>query len=94
VLPQQLAAGASCVLSVVFNGPQTAGDSTGTVVLTGASGDSLTVDLTGRAVATNVGGSGSDDEDSGGGAASPWALLGLLLAGAVLSPRRRKISNL
>ncbi len=94
VLPQQLAAGASCVLSVVFNGPQTAGDSTGTVVLTGASGDSLTVSLTGRAVATNVGGSGSDDKDSGGGAASPWALLGLLLAGAVLSPRRRKISNL
>ena len=93
-VPQQLAAGASCVLSVVFNGPQTAGDSTGTLVVSSASGESVTVTLTGRSVATNVGGSGSDDKDSGGGAAAPWALLGLLLAGAVLSPRRRHISNL
>jgi hypothetical protein len=93
-VPQQLAAGASCVLSVVFNAPQAAGDSTGTVALESAGGESRSVGLSGRAIVTNAGGSGDTGDGKGGGGANPWALVALALAAAALAPRRRRgISN-
>ena len=93
-VPQQLAAGASCVLSVVFNAPSTAGDSTGSVVLESAAGERSSVGLSGRAMVTNAGGSSDSGNSKGGGAANPWALVALALAAAAVAPRRRReISN-
>jgi len=92
-VPQQLAAGASCVLSVVFNAPHGAGDSPGTLVIESAAGESRSVGLSGRSFVTNVG-SSRDDGEEGGGALGPWALLALALAVAALERcRRREMSN-
>jgi MYXO-CTERM domain-containing protein len=92
-VPQQLAAGASCVLSVVFNAPHGAGDSPGTLVIESASGESRSVGLSGRSFVTNAG-SSRDDGEEGGGAVGPWALLALALAVAALERcRRREMSN-
>ncbi|PTT86998.1 hypothetical protein DBR42_12540 [Pelomonas sp. HMWF004] len=93
-VPQQLASGASCTLSVVFNAPATAGDSTGTLLVQGSGGESRSVGLSGRAMVTNAGGGNGDgDGKSGGGGVVPWALLALVLAAAALPARRREISN-
>jgi cytochrome c553 len=87
-VPQQLAAGASCALSVVFNAPHTAGDSTGELMVQTSGGDTLAVKLGGRSVVTNAG--SSSDGTEGGGALSWLGLVVLAWAVAMLALQRRR----
>lgn len=88
-VPQQLAAGASCALSVVFNAPQAAGDSSGELVVQTSAGDTLAVKLGGRSFVTNVGSSRGDGTE-GGGALSPLGLVVLAWAVVMLARQRRR----
>jgi hypothetical protein len=88
-VPQPLAAGASCALSVVFNAPHAAGDSTGELMVQTSTGDTQVVKLDGRAIVTNAGSSRSDGAE-GGGALSPWGLLTLAWAVGMLVRLRRR----
>lgn len=88
-VPQPLAAGASCALSIVFNAPHAAGDSTGELMVQTSTGDTQVVKLDGRAIVTNAGSSRSDGAE-GGGALSPWGLLTLAWAVGMLVRLRRR----
>lgn len=87
-LPQSLAPGASCTLSVVFNAPATEGDATGQLLVDTAGGERRALSLTGRAMVTNAG--GSSNNGGGGGASAPWALLALGLAALALPGRTHR----
>lgn len=87
--PQVLAAGASCTVSVVFNGPRQAGRSTGRLTIPTTNGESRVVSLSGTAILTNAG-SGDSAEEEGGGALGPfWLALMALAVFASAYARRR-----
>ena len=94
-VPQTLAPGASCAVSVVFVAPAASGDSSGQLKVTGAAGETRTVPLAGRAVVTNAGGNGSSDDNSlsGGGAVDLWTLLCLAALGLAAWRARRPSSS-
>jgi hypothetical protein len=87
--PQVLAAGASCSLSLVFNGPKQAGRSTGTLTIPSTGGESKVIALSGTALVINVG-SSENDQEKGGGALGPlWLALMALAVFASARARRR-----
>ncbi len=85
-VPQSLAAGSSCQLSVVFSAPKNGGSSSGNLTIQSADGQTSTVALQGVAVVVNAGGSGNA---GAGGAASPWWAGALALAVLALALQQR-----
>jgi len=87
--PQVLAAGASCSLSVVFNGPKQAGRSTGTLTIPSSSGESKVINLSGTALVINAGSSDTDQEKGGGALGPLWIALMAVAVFASARVRRR-----
>jgi hypothetical protein len=87
--PQVLAAGASCSLSVVFNGPKQAGRSTGTLTIPSTSGESKVIALSGTSLLINAGSSENDQDKGGGALGPPWIALMALAVFASARVRRR-----
>jgi len=87
--PQVLEPGAACTLTLVFNGPKLAGNSTGTLTIPTTAGDSRVVRLSGTAMLINAGGT-DNGEEKGGGALGPlWlALMGLAVWASARARRR------
>lgn len=87
--PQVLAAGASCTLTVVFNGPKQPGRSTGTLTIPSTGGESRVVALSGTALIVNAGSSDADQEKGGGALGPLWLALMALAVFASARVRRR-----